>query len=125
MTHDEQEAAPAAVTQTWWLSFSGTSGFLGVAIVDVEEDDATEAEAFVRERRAERGLVTGAVGGHAKYIGGALCVAHLMGCNPGSDAQCVRIDDHPNFPADDAAGKFPRNRLMSLPELKRVGAIVV
>ncbi len=120
---DVDEAASEAVTQTWWLSFGDNGRFIGVAIVDVSPEDAAEAEEFVRARRAEVGVVTGKIEDHALYLGGALRVAHLMGCNPGCGANAVRIDTNPAFPADDAAGKFPRNRLMSLAELKRMGAI--
>ena len=120
---DVDEAASEAVTQTWWLSFNDGERFIGVAIVDVDADDADEAEDFIRERRAERGLVTGVIDEHAKYIGGALRVAHLMGCNPGSEVHATRLDNAPGFIERDAAGKLPRNRLLSKAELERVGAI--
>lgn len=128
MTHSDEDTAPEAVTQTWWLSFSDPARpqhrqFLGVAIVDVEPEDADEALEFVRARRAEVGLVTGTISEHARYIGGAVRVAHEMGCNPGGQVHATRIDTDPGFATRDAAGNLPRNRLMSLPELQRVGAL--
>jgi len=61
--------------KTFWLSFadSARGGFLGVAIVQVDDDDAEAARALLLPQS-----LPGAEWGIA-----AMTKAHDMGCNPG------------------------------------------
>jgi hypothetical protein len=83
--------------RTYWLSFADHTGFLGVCIVDVDADDA----------EAERDWLTFKHPNHApgaEWIGAAVRMAHLMGCNPGGAVQSTVIP---------STVVGPRNRLLT------------
>lgn len=107
------------MTQTWWLSFCDAQRptgqqFLGVAIVDVDDDDAAEAKAIIDARFPDHEP-------DAEWTAAATRKAHRLGCNPGGDVGSVRIDQAPNFGAMD--GRLPRNRLLSKTQLAELGVL--
>lgn len=110
------------MTQTWWLSFCDGDKpegeqFLGVAIVDVTEDDANTVHDLVTRRRAMHGLPPAERG--VEWMAAAVERSHFTGCNPGGEVACLRIDEAPEFAAHDAT--LPRNRLLSKSELEALG----
>src|SRR3989442_8173552 len=101
-------------TQPWWLSFSGPDlpegqRFLGVAIVDITEEDAAaihdEVEATPGGRARAPGDTT------LDWLAAAIREAHEMGCNPGGQVSLARIDQAPAFA--EKGPRCPRNRLLS------------
>ena len=90
------------------MSFVNEHGFAGVAVIDVDDDDARDEEALLRERFSHEPRPD------AGYAAAAARKAWDMGCNPGGQVQLAEID---------ATRDLPRNRLMQRPELKALGAI--
>lgn len=83
--------------RTYWLSFADHTGFLGVCLVDVDEEDA----------EAERDRLRVQFPHHAEgaeWIAAAITMAHVMGCNPGGEVQSMQID---------SGVLGPRNRLLT------------
>lgn len=94
--------------QSWWLSFVDPSKppgsqFLGVCVVDIDEEDV---ESALNHRplgpKAEPG---------AEWLAGAIYKAWQMACNPGGAIQASRVD--PKCPV-------PRNRLLGKRELEQL-----
>lgn len=109
------------MTQTWWVSFcDGTKPegqqFLGVAIIDVTEDEAFEGRVAATLMRIVHGRPPAEA--DVGWMTAAIGSAHLTGCNPGGEVMAVRIDDQPKFAALDA--RLPRNRLLQKSELEQL-----
>lgn len=92
--------------KTFWLSFCDSSRpkgdqFLGVAVVDVNEEDAAEAlmDLLVRFPLAQEG---------AEWIAAAVRKAHETGCNPGGAVASLEMP--PEWPHLDTC---PRNVLLT------------
>lgn len=107
------------MTQTWWLSFSDPDlpkgqQFLGVAIVDITEEDAAAVHDDVD--MTPGGLQRAAGDTSLDWLAAAVRESHLMGCNPGGCVLSGRIDDAPGFLERDA--RIPRNRLLSKADLE-------
>lgn len=94
--------------KTFWLSFAD-HGFKGVAIVDVDQDDADAALAIIQQKfpRAQVG---------AEWIAAATRKAHEMACNPGGRVMTIELP-----PESDAWQLLPRNILLSKADLKLAG----
>lgn len=93
------------MTKTFWLSFVNEGRFAGVAIVDVDDEDAAEAKAIIDEKFPRH-----APG--AEWIAAATRKAWEMAANPGA------VELPP-----DLAATLPRNRLLQKPELEAMGLI--
>jgi len=97
--------------RTFWLSFCDGDRptgeqFLGVAVVDVSDDQATAALEDIKTRftHAQPG---------AEWLGAAMREAWRLGCNPGGEVQSMEL------PQDDPRlVMVPRGRLMQKPELE-------
>ena len=92
-----------------WLSFAdGERGhFLGVAIVEIDDDDIREAQADLNARFPNH-LPNAAI------VAASVRKAWLMGCNPGGSVMCNELPlDHPG----------PRHRLLSKAALIAEGLI--
>jgi hypothetical protein len=87
------------VTRTYWLSFADDTGFLGVAVVDVDDAEARAACQF---------LLPQSLPG-AEWICAATRKAHEVGANPGGQ---VLVADLSHESAAWRA-KLPRNRLLT------------
>lgn len=113
------------MTQTWWLSFCDSDRptgeqFLGVAIIDVTDEDAADNRDEVDRRRAQFNQPPpGEDEEYVYYLAAAIRMAHLLGCNPGGEVAGVRLDDEAHFADMDAS--CPRNRLLLRPELEALG----
>lgn len=110
------------MTQTWWLSFCDADRpvgdqFLGVAIVDVTEDDLGDGLRAANAIRAAHGLPPAE--SDVGWMTAAVQQARAMGCNPGGDVAAVRIDQVPTFAELDA--QTPRNRLLSQADILALG----
>lgn len=99
------------LSMSFWLSFADSSGHLGVAIVEVTEEEATDQIEWVKSRN-----IHGIVNEGADYLAAAMNKAHEMACNPGGSIHAYSI------PLD-ALPDVPRNRLMQKAELKERGLI--
>jgi hypothetical protein len=110
--------------QTWWLSFCDSarpkgSQFLGVAVVDVTEDDAYHGGRVGDAIRAAHGL--GALeDDETVWLAGAVHKSHQTGCNPGGAVASFRIDQQPLFAT--VGPKYPRHQLLSKAELEAIDA---
>ncbi len=98
------------MTRRFWLSFADSNRpkgqqFLGVAIVEVTDDDATAAQSGL-PRSAQP---------DAEWIAAAAAKAWEMGCNPGGQVAAVDITDTPPTTPDP-----PLYRLLSKAELRRL-----
>src|SRR5262245_7565491 len=100
-------------TRTYWLSFVDPdaavgSKFLGVCVVDVDLEDAAdaqiEAEAAPARDHQNCRCVMCTPDSHAGWIIAAVHQARLMGCNPGGEVQAQDITGDP---------APPKNRLLS------------
>lgn len=98
--------------KTLWLSFAdGTkpkgSQFLGVAVVEVSDAEATAALVQVRINfpRAKPG---------AEWVAAASRKAWMRGCNPGGQVLSVEL-------SPEHADGIPRNRLLTREELEHFG----
>lgn len=94
------------MTKTFWLSFVGASGFLGVSVISVDDADATDIRTFLVERFPNH--LPG-----AEWLAAALNKAHRLGCNPGGEVASLQCDD-------DTLDDVPHDRLMSAAELKEL-----
>jgi hypothetical protein len=101
------------MTRTFWLSFVDDARpkgerFLGVCIVDVNDEDAAVAKAFAARR------FPNALPG-AEWLGAALRKSHVLRCNPGGIVGGVDITDAtPPAP-------LVKNKLLSYAELEALG----
>lgn len=107
------------MTQTWWLSFSDPDlpkgqQFLGMAIVDITEEDAVAVHDEVDATLGGQRRVAGDT--DLDWMAAAIRESHMMGCNPGGCVLSGRIDHVPGFPERDA--RIPRNRLLSKADLE-------
>lgn len=101
--------------RTFWLSFVDPElpagrRFLGVAIVDVSDEEARAAAEVVRQQfpHARDG---------AEWIAAATRKSWARGCNPGGEVACAEL------PLERATG-LPRDRLLTRTQLKRFGCDV-
>lgn len=104
------------MTRTFWLSFaSEEAGFLGVAIVDVDEADAAAAKVIIAERfpHARPG---------AEWIGAASAKAHATGCNPGG--QMLSHDVTRWRDVQPALAALPRHVLLTKAQIEAAGVTV-
>lgn len=98
--------------RTVWLSFCDSSlpkgsQFLGVAIVDVTDED-------IREAAWEVALLFPQASDGSDVIAAAVKKAHATGCNPGGEVQLADITDT----ADPVIlARAPRHQLLSKAEL--------
>ena len=95
------------MTRTFWLSFCDNerpagNQFLGVAVVDVTEEDAADMLAELDLRFPKHGP-------QAEWIAAAGRLAHLYKCNPGGEVLTSEV------PTDIPV---PRNRLLQKDELE-------
>lgn len=95
------------MTRTFWLSFVDPARpdgecFLGVAVVDVTEEDAARAR-LILAKRFPHALPD------AEWIAAATSKAHREGCNPGGEVAGFDLtaQDRQKLAA------LPRNRLLS------------
>jgi hypothetical protein len=100
------------MTRTFWLSFCNPDRpkgeqFVGVCVVDVNDQDAERAKAVLR-RRFPNALPD------AEWIAAATSKAHRNGCNPGGEVAGYDVTqcDYP-----DKLATCPRNQLLSRDEL--------
>lgn len=105
------------MTRTFWLSFVDPDRpdgerFLGVAVVDVTDEDAARAR-LVLTARFPKALPD------AEWIAAATSKAHREGCNPGGEV--VAFDITPWHPQKQLAA-MPRNRLLSRQDLHELEA---
>jgi hypothetical protein len=103
------------MTRRFWLSFADPGRkrghqFLGVAIVEVTEEDAALAKAEVDTKFPQHQP-------GAEWIAAATRKAWLTDCNPGGEVACVDVTDRP---LDDSV---PLHTFMRKPELMRRGLI--
>jgi hypothetical protein len=101
----------------YWLSFTDPQRpkgqqFLGVAIVDVDNEDAADAKVDIDQKFPSH--VDG-----AEWIAAASRKAWRTGCNPGGEMASMDITDAP--PPE--GGELPLHRLMPQSELRRLGLI--
>jgi hypothetical protein len=101
------------VTRTFWLSFVDDTRpkgerFLGVCIIDVDDEDAADVKEFQTRR------FPNAVPG-SEWLGAAIRKSHQMCCNPGGVVGAVDITN--------AAPPAPlvKNRLLSHAQLEALG----
>ncbi|HEV3217874.1 MAG TPA: hypothetical protein VGZ27_19265 [Vicinamibacterales bacterium] len=116
------------MSQTWWLSFCGEH-FLGVAVVDVTEDEALEMVEFVVDRRRENGLPCDPAdlnaadeGATACWLAAVIRKAHATGCNPGGQVAGQRIDELPLFA--NFGHLYPRGKLLSKADVQEIDALI-
>lgn len=101
------------MTKTFWLSFCDDERpkgeqFLGVAVVDVTEEDAADAfgDLSLRFPHAQPG---------AEWLAAAVRKAHETGCNPGGEVMSMEMPpEWPDF------GTCPRNKLLSKARLREL-----
>lgn len=107
-------------TRTYWLSFcdpdkpAGTQ-FLGVAVVDVTAEDASDPMNVIR-------CLGSPEPEEAIWLAAAITKAHATGCNPGGQVQAADLTafrDHPEAKA--MLDKTPRHTLMPKDELAALG----
>lgn len=98
------------MTRTYWLSFADDTGFLGVSIVDVTDEDAAHAKTFIDTEFPMH--IEG-----AEWPAAAGRKAWQMKCNPGGSVSTIQL----NMSNMDKA--LPRNRLMQRTELIERGFI--
>jgi hypothetical protein len=98
--------------KTFWLSFvdgdrAPGQQFLGVAIVDITDEEAAEALVEVQAKfpHARDG---------SEWLAAASRKAHLMACNPGGEMLSVEL-------LPEHAESLPRYRLLSRDELTSLG----
>jgi len=96
--------------KTYWLSFcdAQTGDNLGVCVVEVSEEQATEAIEVVKR-------IKGVCRDGEEWTVAAIGQSLLHECNPGGSVQLVKVDLS-QLPPD-----VPRNRLIRLDELRRNG----
>ena len=90
-----------------WLSFAGNKGSLGVAIVDITDEDIEDAR--LRLAASHPNAREG-----ADIMYAAVTVAHLHACNPGGEVLSHEVP---------TTLEAPRFRLMQRPELEALGLI--
>ena len=101
------------MTRTYWLSFVEPGvEFLGVAVVDVDEDDLAEAKERLRNLATMDGRPLNA-DDNAGWVLAATMVARQMGCNPGGEVMSLDVTKNPPV--------VPRNRLLSKADLVAFG----
>ncbi len=104
--------------RTFWLSFCDDDRpegqqFLGACVVDVTQDDADEAAAFIA-----LAFPLAVEGG--EWIGAATRKAHRMRCNPGGHVATADVTDA----RAEMLALYPRDTLMSKAELEAIGPIM-
>lgn len=102
---------PTNTVRRLWLSFvdrDQTPPFLGVAIVEVTDEDIADAQTVLEDFPNH--------GEKAALIVAAIRKAKAMGCNPGGEVQGSDITDA-DLPL------LPLNRLMGTAELRQRGLI--
>jgi len=109
--------------QTWWLSFADSDRpagqqFLGVVIVDVNDEDAANISPMVLMKRMMHGLPP--ADSSDDWFAAAVLKTHQLTINPGGECQGHRVDDI--APPDELA-KCPRDRLLQKPELAAWGVL--
>jgi hypothetical protein len=99
----------ALMVRLLWLSFCDPDRpvgehFLGVALVEVEDEEIADARLEVAQRfpHARPG---------AEIVLAATRKAHLLGCNPGGEVLSAEM------PPDHAAWQAPHHRLLSRTDL--------
>lgn len=99
--------------KTFWLSFCDGNRpkgqqFLGVAVIDVTDDEAHEAFEDLLDRfpNAQDG---------AEWIAAAARKAHRLGCNPGGEVASIEMPrEWPDFET------CPRHELLTADRLKEL-----
>jgi hypothetical protein len=92
------------LTRTFWLSFAGDAGHLGVCVVDVTREDVD------RTPRHPRATDASWANPEARWMAAAMRRAWQYGCNPGGSIQYTEIP---------TSAPVPRNRLLTGVELEQ------
>ena len=104
------------MTRLFWLSFvgldpAGAERFLGVCLVEVDDEDRAEAKAILDVQFPQHTAGVEEVAAMSRK-------AHLMGCNPGGQMLIAEVD-----PELVAAKGLPLYRLLSRAELTAAGVV--
>ncbi len=87
--------------RTYWLSFVNETGFAGVAIVQIDEDDAAACRPHLLPQSKPG----------AEWILAATRKARDMGCNPGGQVLAARLGIIPEG--------LPLNRLLTATQVRQ------